>query len=191
MVALGANSGSGFGRSARLVARAIRALPGRVVAVSRLYRTPAWPPGNGPDFANAVLMLQCGFPAHVLLARLHRMEARVGRVRGRRWAPRVLDLDLLAQGAAIAPDRLTLRHWMDLSEAAQARDTPETLILPHPRLADRAFVLIPALDVAPDWRHPLTGRTVRSMAAGVSAQKRREIRAVGPVDGVVNRKRGA
>lgn len=191
MVALGANSASGFGRNARLVAQAVRALPGRVGAVSRLYRTPAWPPGNGPDFANAVLMLSCKLSPRVLLDHLHRIEARAGRVRGRRWAPRVLDLDLLACGSAIRPDRVTLRKWMTLSEARQVRDAPEDLILPHPRLADRAFVLIPALDVAPDWRHPATGRSIRTMVAGLSSEKRREIRAVGPVDGVVNRKRGA
>lgn len=191
MVALGANSASSFGRNARLVAHAIRALPGRVVATSRLYRTPAWPPGNGPDFANAVLMLHCGLPPKILLERLHRIEARAGRVRARRWEPRVLDLDLLACGATVFPDCMTLRQWMELEATRQTVEAPNRLILPHPRLSDRAFVLIPAMDVAPDWRHPATGRTIRTMVAGLSAQRRREIRAIGPVDGVVNRKRGA
>ncbi|SDZ55597.1 2-amino-4-hydroxy-6-hydroxymethyldihydropteridinediphosphokinase [Jannaschia faecimaris] len=166
-------------------------MPGRVIACSRLFRTPAWPPGAGPDFVNAAAVLSTSWSPGAVLDRLHRVEERHGRVRQRRWAPRVLDLDLLAAGQAIAPDVATFHRWMTLSADRQMVEAPETLVLPHPRLADRAFVLIPLLDVAPDWRHPVTGRTVRAMADALSAEKRREIRAIGTVDGVVNRKRGA
>ena len=60
-------------------------------------------------------------------------------------------------------DEATLRHWIDLQAEAQAREAPGVLLLPHPRLQDRGFVLVPLADVAPDWRHPLHGVTVREM----------------------------
>lgn len=191
LVALGANSSVGTARNARHIAQSIRQMPGRIAACSRLFRTPAWPPGSGPDFVNAALILQGNWAPRDLLLRLHAIEARRGRVRDQRWGPRVLDLDLLAVGQLVAPDPATLQHWRHMPLAEQQRRTPSQMLLPHPRLSDRAFVLIPLMDVAPDWRHPLTGRTVRTMVAELSAQKRREIRPIGPVDGVVNTIRGA
>lgn len=188
LIALGANGPAGLTANARIVSRAALAMPGRVVACSRLYRTPAWPPGAGPDFVNAALALDQGRSLGNLLDKLHGMEARAGRVRGIRWAARALDLDLLASGGRISPDPHALRYWLDLGRAQQAEMAPRELILPHPRLQDRAFVLIPLMDVAPDWRHPATGRTVRAMAASLPGAVRREIRAIGPIGGVVNRK---
>lgn len=191
ILALGANSSLTMAANARHVAQAMGQVPGRVVARSRLFRTPAWPPGSGPDFVNAALVLRTGWSPRAVLDRLHAVEARHGRVRSRRWGARVLDLDLIAAGQRVAPDRATVGIWMDLPQAEQVRRTPHGLILPHPRLGDRAFVLIPLMDVAPDWRHPISGRSVRTMVAGLSAKDRREIRPLGPVDGVVNRKHGA
>lgn len=156
------------------------------MSCSRLYRTPAWPPGAGPDFVNAAVVLHCRGALGGVLSRLHAQEAAAGRVRGARWAPRVLDLDLLGAGNRVAPDLDVIKHWMHLPPQAQTVEAPDQMIVPHPRLQDRAFVLIPLMDVASDWRHPVTGRTVRSMVSGLAARERREIRAIGPVDGVVN-----
>lgn len=144
-------------------------------AVSRFYRTPAFPPGAGPDFVNAAASLAwAGGPAEIL-ALLHRVERRFGRERPVRWGPRTLDLDLLACGDAVLPDRATFEAWAALPPDRQRREAPEELILPHPRLHERPFVLIPLADIAPDWRHPVFGRSVSEMVASLPAQTRSDV----------------
>lgn len=181
LVALGANMPSPFGSPAGTLARALVLIGrriGPVVAQSRLWRTPAYPPGVGPDFVNAAAHVRTALPVGEALARLHAIEAEAGRERRQRWSARPLDLDLLAAGAQILPDAATQARWRDLSPEAQMREAPDTLILPHPRLQDRAFVLVPLAEVATGWRHPLTGDSVADMLARLPAD---EIAAISPV----------
>ncbi|MEM8555184.1 MAG: 2-amino-4-hydroxy-6-hydroxymethyldihydropteridine diphosphokinase [Pseudomonadota bacterium] len=127
---------------------------------SRYFRTPAFPPGSGPDFINAVAEIKCDLSPEQMLATAHKVEADAGRHRKKRWESRPLDIDMLSCGDMITPDIATVKFWMDLSLADQKKMTPKELILPHPRMHERGFVLAPLMDIAPDWRHPISGLTV-------------------------------
>lgn len=165
LIALGANAEGLQGAPAAGLRAAMAEIArlGRAPRCSRLWRSPAFPAGIGPDFVNAAMALDTDLDAAELLAQLHAIEARFGRVRQDRWGPRSLDLDLLALDGAVRPDLAGWARWRDLALAEQARETPQELILPHPRLQDRGFVLLPLAEVAPDWRHPVTGLSVTSM----------------------------
>ncbi|MFM7336424.1 MAG: 2-amino-4-hydroxy-6-hydroxymethyldihydropteridine diphosphokinase [Tabrizicola sp.] len=152
--------------------RALKALSKEgltVLAVSRFFATPCFPAGAGPDYVNAAAVLEVGpeIDAASIMAILHRVEARFGRKRETRWGMRTLDLDLLALGDSVLPDVATQDDWRNLAPETQALRAPEQLILPHPRLQDRAFVLVPLADVVPDWVHPRTGQSVAAMLAAL------------------------
>ena len=185
LVALGANLPHGGRTPAQTVQAAIAALPDEglaLVRASRLYATPCFPAGAGPDYVNAAVRLRAdpGATARAILAALHRIEARFGRARSERWGMRTLDLDLIAMGSQVAPDAATAAEWRDLATADQIAATPDRLILPHPRLQDRAFVLVPLADVAPRWRHPGLGLTVTQMLRRLPAGDRTGVKPLGP-----------
>jgi 2-amino-4-hydroxy-6-hydroxymethyldihydropteridine diphosphokinase len=136
-----------------------------VLGLSRFFVTPCFPAGAGPDYVNAAAVLESAGQDDLasIMARLHAVEAKFGRKRVQRWGMRTLDIDLLAVGDSVLPDAETQDRWRLMPAEAQIRSTPDQLILPHPRLQDRAFVLVPLADVAPDWVHPRTGLSVRQM----------------------------
>lgn len=147
-VGIGANLGDARANVADAVAR-LAALPGvRLVRASSSYRT-APIDSSGDDYVNAVACLDTKLPAHALLHALRAIEQAHGRERPYHNAPRTLDLDLLLYGA-------------------ETIDTPE-LTVPHPRMLDRAFVLAPLLEIAPDAEVPGRG-PARAFAAAVAGQ---------------------
>lgn len=128
-VAIGANLGDARAAVLRAASDLDELPETRVTARSSLYRSEPVDAG-GPDFINAVVELDTGLEPHALLDELHRLETRAGRERPYQNAPRTLDLDLLRHGETVM--------------------NTATLTLPHPRMAERAFVLLPLAEIAPD-----------------------------------------
>ncbi len=148
LIGLGANlEHPRYGPPRRTLEAALEALQQSgivILARSRWYRSAPVPPSDQPWFVNAVASVETSLSPATLLARLHEIEARFGRSRRRRNEARVLDLDLLAYH-----DRVSAPG--------------ESPVLPHPRLAERAFVVLPLAEVAPDWRHPVSGLGVSEL----------------------------
>jgi len=136
LIALGANLPSNVGSPRTTLEHALRSLAqegGEIVARSRFYQSSPVPKSDQPAYLNAVVAIRCNLDPPALLGTLGDLETHFGRQRGEPNAARSLDLDLIAYDDVI-------------------RDTAP--ILPHPRMHERAFVLLPLADVAPDWFHP-------------------------------------
>lgn len=156
VIALGANLSSPVGSPEKTLAAALvkleqfGVLP---IARSRFYQTLAWPNPADPPFVNAVCRVSTPLGPEELLGVLHKVETSFGRdrsLREERNAPRSLDLDLI-----------------DYDGLIQAG--PPTL--PHPRMCERSFVLVPMKDIAPDWSHPETGNSLGELIAALGADK--------------------
>ena len=147
-IALGSNRRSRHGSPAETLRAAIAALDARTVSSIRV--TPALGPA-GRSFANAVAIIDSDLAPDRLLAELKAVECAFGRRPGKRWGPRVLDLDIIL--------------W---SEGAWGGPGP---IVPHPEYRNRAFVLEPLAEIAPEWRDPITGATSRQLLARLTAPR--------------------
>ena len=181
LLALGSNAFADLSTNAALVMDAVEKIKGagfKKLRLGRLFSTPAFPAGAGPDFVNACAVAESPLTPAQALAALHAIEAEMGRVRTVRWGQRIIDLDLLAAGDRILPDAATFAHWQGLPLADQMRLAPGELILPHPRLHERGFVLMPLADVAPDWVHPVLGQSVRQMLDALDPAETAEIRPI-------------
>lgn len=159
LIAIGANLPSRFGSPrdaceaalARLEERGVR-----VVARSRWWESAPVPISDQPWYVNGVAAVETVLDPAALLAELHAVEEEMGRVRTVRDAPRVIDLDLLAYDDVVRDDGP---------------------VIPHPRMSDRAFVVLPLAEVAPQWRHPVSGRRIAELVSALPEDQ--EIR---PVD---------
>ncbi|MEM9725447.1 MAG: 2-amino-4-hydroxy-6-hydroxymethyldihydropteridine diphosphokinase [Pseudomonadota bacterium] len=186
LIALGANAPSPIGGPRRTLEAALEHLRGlgsvQVLRVSAWRDTRAEPPGSGPAFVNAAAALRVEMTADGLLDRLHGIEAALGRPPrlrdAPRWRPRGVDLDLLDFDGAVLPDQAEVARWMALPDDACRAQAPAELILPHPRLHRRAFVLDPLSEIAPEWRHPLLRRTAAELLSALPAGAREGVRAL-------------
>lgn len=149
-IALGANLPSRFGVPRVTLETALQMLAAENVPVlkrSSWWRSAAVPASDQPDFINGVAEVETALQPADLLRLLHRVETICGRLRQQRWEARPLDLDLL-----------------DYRGRIEAGDPErESPVLPHPRLAERRFVLLPLQEIAPDWRHPASNAGLASL----------------------------
>jgi 2-amino-4-hydroxy-6-hydroxymethyldihydropteridine diphosphokinase len=147
LIALGANLPSPAGPPAKTLRAALARLEQlgvKILAVSSLYETPAWPDPAQPAFINGVAAAETAIQPVELLALLHGVETEFGRLRSVPNAPRPLDIDLLDYDGQVMAGDLTL---------------------PHPRMTQRSFVLVPLAEIESGWRHPVTGQGAGELLA--------------------------
>jgi 2-amino-4-hydroxy-6-hydroxymethyldihydropteridine diphosphokinase len=158
VIGLGANSPGAWGAPAETIVRALAEMERGnidVAAVSPLYVTAAVGSARQPPYVNAVALLDTSLSPDALLRVLKAIERRSGRRGGRPWGPRTLDIDILDYGGQV-------RFWRGLRPAfVEAGARP--LVLPHPLVHKRPFVLRPLLDIAANWRHPTLKRSAREL----------------------------
>lgn len=179
IICLGANLTSVAGAPAETLRSAIAEMTSigvQVTAVSRFFATPCFPAGNGPDYVNAAISARSRQAPQDILAGLHRLETAYGRNRDTRWGQRTLDLDLTTCGQTVLPDRDCFQKWHALPADEQRLAAPDRLVLPHPRIQDRAFVLVPMADIAPNWVHPVLGLSVLQMKDALPTADLAEVR---------------
>jgi 2-amino-4-hydroxy-6-hydroxymethyldihydropteridine diphosphokinase len=156
LLGLGANLPSPeFGPPRRTLETALDALSDlglHVTRRSRWYESTAVPASDQPNFINGVAEVETDLSPEEVLERLHDVEARLGRVRRVRWEARIVDIDLLAYNDLVVGDA---EHQLN------------GMVLPHPRMHERLFVLKPLADMAPDWRHPVFKKTAAELMAGL------------------------
>jgi 2-amino-4-hydroxy-6-hydroxymethyldihydropteridine diphosphokinase len=158
VVGLGANLGRALETLTSAAELILQFAPIR--AYSHVYQSAPVGRRHQPDFLNAAVRVESSIDPIALVRRLHEVERQLGRVRRERWGPRVLDLDLLwVEGVRLERSELTL---------------------PHPRLVQRAFALLPLCEVAPTARDPRFGRPYTCFTADVLGQRLRPIRAPRP-----------
>lgn len=156
LIAIGSNMAGPWGTAVETAERAVRTLNScgmRVTRTSRFYRTAAIGPGRQDPYVNLLVAVECHLPPAALLTVLQCIESAAGRVRVGRWRARTLDLDLIAYHRLV-------KGWdrdRDPSRMAGAEPRPGTVVVPHPRLHLRPFVVRPLVDIAPLWHHPVTG----------------------------------
>jgi 2-amino-4-hydroxy-6-hydroxymethyldihydropteridine diphosphokinase len=151
VIALGGNLSGAYPSMALALAAATGRLSEagfKVQAVSRWWRSAAWPDPSDPPFLNGVVLATTELEPKQALKALHAIEAAFGRDRKAPNAPRTLDLDLVALGRTVLQG--------------------PPLTLPHPRAAERLFVMGPLAEIAPDWRHPATGETAEQLASSAT-----------------------
>jgi 2-amino-4-hydroxy-6-hydroxymethyldihydropteridine diphosphokinase len=157
LIGLGANLPSAAGGPQQTLEAALARLDAsgaRVAARSRWYRTAPVPVSDQPWFTNGIARVETSRDPPALLDLLRQIEREFGRQRTVRNAARTLDLDIIDYDGRI-------------------ENLPE-LVLPHPRMQDRAFVLLPLAEIAPGWRHPILGQTVETLILALPAEQKAE-----------------
>lgn len=160
-IGLGANMSSPYGPPKATLSAALQAFPEqhiRVLNVSRWYASPAYPDPSAPPFTNSVAKVATDLSPPQLLRVLHDLERHFGRIRRAQWEPRPVDLDILDYDGLCSP-------------ADRVEGYPD---IPHPRMTERAFVLFPLQELAPNWRDPRSGQSIISLIQALPSDQTAE-----------------
>ncbi|MEM7632935.1 MAG: 2-amino-4-hydroxy-6-hydroxymethyldihydropteridine diphosphokinase [Pseudomonadota bacterium] len=170
LIGLGSNMTGPWGKPRDCVGRALAALdekPLKLSAASALIETAPFGRQDQPSYINAVARIETRLRALELLQALRVIERSAGRERRERWGERTLDLDILDYNGVVL-------------EAGVEQSTDAELVLPHPAIAEREFVLVPIAEIAPRWKHPVTGLTARAMLAALDTDQGGHVIGGGP-----------
>jgi len=171
LISCGANISGPLGKPSetlKIVLEELRKRNLEVVRKSKLYSSLAFPDPKEPKYLNRCLELKVDFKAVDVLKLLKQIENKMGRLEGSRWGSRSCDLDLLSFANQISPSTKVFDYWYKMPLEKQIVTKPNILLLPHPRLQDRAFVLKPLMEFAADWIHPVLNVSVKEMFNSLS-----------------------
>ncbi len=175
MISYGANISGPFGEPVKTLEFALKELKIRnlsIIKESKLYSSLAFPYSSEPRYLNGCFEIEVHCSAHAVLGHLKEVEVKMGRRENSRWGSRACDLDLLSFANTVCPSNELFDHWYKMPLKQQIVEKPHQLLLPHPRLQDRAFVLKPLMDFAEDWIHPILNLSVKEMFASLPKEDR-------------------
>ncbi len=171
LIGLGGNLPSKFGKPDVTIAKGIERLKQcglEDLVQSHVYETWAMPISEQPNFINVTISATTHLSAVEVLNKFQQIETELGREVGERWSARTLDIDLIAYGNSILPNKEIWRGVVNDPDPAAYLEEP---VVPHPRMHKRAFVLAPLMDIAPNWLHPVLGKTVAELIQMPEIQK--------------------
>ena len=166
LISFGANIPGPLGCPAETLNRAIKEFQYQdllILKKSQIYSSLAFPDPKKPAYLNGCLQILVNCGPNDVLCKLKAIEKTMGRRTNHRWGSRICDLDLLSFESKVLPSAKIFNHWYRMPLKNQLLEKPDELLLPHPRIQDRAFVLKPLLDVAAGWMHPVHNLTVKEM----------------------------
>ncbi len=178
LVGLGSNLSEGKSGTPRsMLAAALDEMALRdidVVALSHFYESEPVPKSDQPWFVNAVAAVETRLSPEDLLKNLHDIETKLGRTRRIRWEARIIDLDIIAYDDRIYPlsdDGPDDWYNMAGNDHITHQGQEQLMVIPHPRMHERLFVLKPLMDICPEWMHPVYGKSAKSFARELAAQE--------------------
>ena len=175
LISFGANLSGPFGSPYETLLRVFQELILRGFVIERKskpYSSLAFPNPTDPKFLNCCLKISVNCDALSLLNCLKSIEVKMGRQKNYRWSSRTCDLDLLSFGDEVRPNNEILGYWLRMPLREQIAQTPMQLLLPHPRIQDRAFILKPLLEIAAGWKHPILNLSVKELFDSLPKEQR-------------------
>ncbi|MFL2792847.1 MAG: 2-amino-4-hydroxy-6-hydroxymethyldihydropteridine diphosphokinase [Paracoccaceae bacterium] len=167
IIVLGSNLSSEFGSSTEILKKCVGELKSfqaiQSLLESKWYISSSFVDKSEPRYVNVGIRFCTNLKPKELLNFTSDLEIKYGRKRQRRWEPRTCDIDILLCDQFILPSKLYFEKWLKLDFFEQKELSPDELILPHPRLQERAFFLKPLNDLQPDWTHPFLEMKAKEM----------------------------